>query len=240
MNAEALYQVVKPMIKSRRLDAIFGSVLCLLCGPELVSALGPDPSSLCDQAARQAASETAVPVAVLLAITRVETGRNAQGQLKPWPWAINLAGEGHWFDDSAEAIAFAADQLAQGHENFDVGCFQINLHWHGAEFVSLDDVFDPQSNARYAAQFLTELYTPEGGWSEAVAAYHSRSPDKAAKYLQKVEMVLADLDAQPRPPVDVGGHARKNRFPLLQKGDKALGASLVPVVQGVAPLFGAQ
>lgn len=240
MNAEALNQAVKPMTQTRRCDALRGAALCLLLAADPVSALGQDPASLCDRAAQQAASETTVPVEVLLAITRVETGRKTKGRWQPWPWAINLAGESHWFADMTQATAFAADQLALGRENFDVGCFQINLRWHGAEFASLEEVFDPQANARYAAQFLAELYTTEGGWANAVAAYHSRTPDKAAAYLQKVETVLADLELPTRLPAETSVQARENRFPLLQKGGRALGASLVPVVQAVRPLIGAQ
>lgn len=233
------------MTKTVQYHAMLIGALTLISGANLGNALGQDPAGLCDQAARQAASETAVPVEVLLAITRVETGRGSKGQLLPWPWVINLAGEGYWFSDASEAISFADNQLALGQENFDVGCFQINLRWHGAEFSSLDAVFDPQANASYAAQFLTELYTDEGGWAGAVAAYHSRTPEKAEAYLQKVETVLADLDAgnsfvAEYLPIEVAVNERENRFPLLQEGAASSGASLVPILQGAEPLFGGQ
>lgn len=211
----------------------------LAMAPGFGDARGADPASLCDLAAQTAAAESSVPVDVLMAITRVETGRKTDGTLRPWPWAVNLAGEGFWFADAAEAIAFADAQLAAGQENFDVGCFQINLHWHGAEFASLDDVFDPHANASYAAKFLTDLYNSEGSWPAAVAAYHSRTPEKAADYLQKVELVLANLGpANPSPTVEAEP-ARQNRFPLLQAGSTTTGASLVPLNQGAVPLFGA-
>lgn len=186
-----------------------------------------------------AAQTSDVPVEILLAVTRVETGRTQDGQSNPWPWAINLAGKGHWFDDVDQAIAFADEQLALGVENFDVGCFQINLRWHGAEFSSLADVFEPQINADYAARFLSELYAEKGDWAQAVAAYHSRTPDVAAIYVQKIQDVMAELTALPENfTTPIAAPARANRFPFLQGGTSAGAGSIVPVTDAAAPLIG--
>lgn len=226
-------------------------VACRSCGIKIMGSLAicsvvanpgdarQDPAELCDQAAEQAAARSAVPLQVLLAITRVETGRHADGQLRPWPWAINLSGQGYWFPDLREALDFANLQLAQGVANFDVGCFQINLHWHGDAFDSLEQAMDPSANATYAAEFLANLHHSEGGWPEAVAAYHSRTPDKAKTYLQKVEIVLADLkkDSTAKAPIQFDETPRDNRFPLLQMGKKS-GASLVPHFGLAIPFIG--
>ena len=143
---------------------------------------------------------------------------------------------------SDAALAFGSEQLATGNENFDVGCFQINLRWHGAAFASLEDAFDPDANAAYAARFLTELYQSEGSWPGAVAAYHSRTPDKAAGYLQKIERVWADLEpiSNPETVSYSTDTPRENHFPLLQRGAMGAGASLVPLFQNAIPLIGAQ
>lgn len=203
------------------------------------AALAQSGSELCDQAATRAAQNSGVPVEILLAMTRVETGRSREGPVQPWPWAINLQGQGHWFEDLDQALAFATEHLANGVENFDVGCFQINLRWHGAKFRSLADVFDPQTNATYAAQFLSDLYASEGGWPQAVAAYHSRTPDLAATYLQKVKEVVADLPPIPDTAViPVATMVRENRFPLLQGGASAGAGSIVPITQAATPLIG--
>lgn len=220
------------------------TALVLLLGG---SAHSTSDTRVCDLAARHAAQNSAVPLELLLAISRVETGRRSGAEMQPWPWAINQGGQGQWFDTADQAISFASDLLKQGEENFDVGCFQINLHWHSKNFASLEDMFDPETNAAYAAQFLTSLLQSEGGWPEAVAAYHSRSPDQAQLYLTKVEAALNDLRATgavapvaedlivaaspPRP--------RVNRFPLLQAGARGSAASLVPLTDGSMPLFAA-
>ena len=234
---------MKPMRsdKARPDGNIAGSIglaVVFFCGPG--ATFGQDRQSLCDQAAISAAQNSDVPVEILQAITRVETGRGQDGQILPWPWVINLDGKGYWFDDEDQAIAFADQQLGLGIENFDVGCFQINLRWHGAEFVSLADVFDPQTNARYAARFLTDLYAEKGDWAQAVAAYHSRTPALAAVYLEKLQAVMAGLapDIETFNPTPVAAPARKNRFPLLQSGASAGAGSIVPITNAGTPLIG--
>ncbi len=227
----------------------FGVMLTILCAAGPVAALVQDPSELCDLAAEHAASTTGVPLDMLLAISRAETGRLRNGQLAPWPWAVNRAGEGFWFETAAEAIDFASAELAANALNFDVGCFQINLRWHSAGFSSLNEMFDPEMNAAYAARFLTQLRRNEGGWSEAVAAYHSRNNRQAEAYLARVEEIYVGLadprsgaSVEPGPGSDVAAapEPHENQFPLLRVGDQGGLGSLVPFFAPVAPLFGTE
>ena len=238
---------MKPMPNRPRSSQLRGglaiAVLTLwLCG----SAHSRSDTDVCDLAAQHAAQNSDVPLELLMAISRVETGRRADWEMQPWPWTINQGGQGHWFDNADQAISYANDLLTQGKASFDAGCFQINLHWHSKNFGSLEDMFDPETNAAYAATFLTSLFQSEGGWPEAVAAYHSRSPDQAQAYLAKVEAALNDLRATGDvPPAAEGLIAaaapapRINRFPLLQAGALGSAASLVPLTEGVTPLFAA-
>ena len=88
--------------------------------------------------------------------------------------------------------------------NLDIGCFQINLRWHGHAFASVAQMFDPLANARYAAEFLTDLHREFGDWDAAVAAYHSRTPHFATRYMERFHRIYAALtpDGQnhgPRP-----------------------------------------
>lgn len=200
-----------------------------------------DPPALCATAAQTAANQTGVPLPVLMAITLTETGRKTDSGLQPWPWAINQAGEGHWFSTPDEAVQFAEGQLDLGLRNFDVGCFQVNHRWHSKGFTSTTDMFDPTSNALYAARFLADLYAEQGDWSRAAAAYHSRTPEYAEKYRAKFESILADLTDQPLTEyLDPTPTPRTNRFPLLQAGLRGSTASLVPLHSGGIRLFGGQ
>jgi hypothetical protein len=219
----------------------FCGLLCLwLASP--VQAV-PSVAALCDTAAHQAAQESGVPVSVMLAITRAETGRSLSGTLSPWPWAINRAGRGAWFPSQEEAIDAVAQAIAGGERNIDIGCFQINLHWHGQAFRSLEDMFDPARNARYAAKFLSSLHAESGDWSAAIGAYHSRREDDATRYLARVQDLMArsvpadSYAAPPQAPANAPSRpARVNRFPLLQGGRPGALGSLVSS-PGDAPII---
>ena len=188
----------------------------------------PSPAQLCETAATKAADSYGVPRSVMMAIAIAETGRRDGGTLRPWPWAINFGGEGHWFATEAEAVGAALDRQADGQSNFDVGCFQINYRWHGAAFASLDEMIDPETNARYAAQFLADLRARNGSWDEAAAAYHSSTTDLAAEYRARFEAIQDSLTP--------GAEAlaeRINRFPLLRAGAAGSVGSIVPAQGGL-------
>lgn len=195
-----------------------------------------DPAGLCLDAASTAAARTGVPYDVLLAITRVETGRNN----RPWPWTVNFGGEGRWFDSADEAEASVAEAVEQGVTNLDLGCFQLNYRWHANHFASIGDMLDPQQNALYAAEFLAGHFAQTGDWALAAAAYHSATPEFATAYKAKFEATYADPGGDapemsaPLPTVD-----RKNRFPLLIAGVSGTRGSLVPAGSGGTRLIGA-
>jgi hypothetical protein len=153
-----------------------------------------DPAALCEAAIASGARRGGVPVEVLLAVALTETGQERDGRLRAWPWAINREGKGFWFKSREEALAFGRQSLAEGRPSFDVGCVQINYRWHGHAFPSLEDMFDPEWTATYAAQFLRTLYEERGSWSEAAGAYHSLTPDKATTYRARFDRLLAELE----------------------------------------------
>ena len=197
-------------------------------------------------AARDAAQINTVPLSVLIAITQTETGRTSDGRTRPWPWTVNIEGEGHWFADRPTAVRFAEAAFDRGLRSFDIGCFQVNYRWHGENFVSIDQMFDPMANATYAAGFLTRLHAETGDWSAAAGAYHSRTEEFATRYRSRFDdfraaAIAAGADAGTvvlASAEDVGEGAvpalpRVNSFPLLQKSaaPRALG-SLVPLLTG--------
>lgn len=188
----------------------------------------PSPAGLCETAAAKAADSYGVPRTVMMAIALAESGRRDGTALRPWPWAINFAGEGHWFASEAEAVDAALSRQAAGLSNFDVGCFQINYRWHGDAFASLDEMIDPERNARYAAQFLAQLHASRGNWDDAAAAYHSSTSELAAEYRARFEAIHDGLSPEPEP---IAG--RVNRFPLLRSGAAGSRGSIVPVLGGL-------
>lgn len=204
--------------------------------------------AICDHVAQQAANERGVPLSVMRAITRTETGRSQNGRLTPWPWTVNMEGAGHWFDTRAEAEAYVATHHARGARSYDVGCFQINYRWHGQHFASVNAMFDPLTNARYAAKFLSELFEETGDWSAAAGAYHSRTPTFAQRYRARFDRIRARMETGADTPTvavitrsttnssPVAAAPRINLYPLLQSGapSTSLG-SLVPNTEGARP-----
>jgi soluble lytic murein transglycosylase-like protein len=85
--------------------------------------------------------------------------------------------------------------------SIDVGCAQINLMYHPSAFASVEQAFDPASNADYAARFLKELRdtTAGGNWMTAAGDYHSLTPELAEPYRQQVEAAMADGTLVPTP-----------------------------------------
>ena len=186
-----------------------------------------DPAALCLKAARSAAEQTTVPYDALLAISVVETGRN----LQPWPWTVNLGGEGHWLNSAEEAATLVQTALDLGQTNIDLGCFQLNYRWHASAFGSLEEMLDPDRNALYAAGYLAEHYARTGDWALSAAAYHSATPEHADRYRARYEETVADLGGAPiAAPAEMP--ARSNGFPLLVAGTSGRNGSLVPATSG--------
>ncbi len=210
---------------------------------------GPGPAAqnrladVCDRAAQAAAAHSGVPVGVLRAITRTETGRTHDGIFGPWPWTVNHAGRGLWFEHHDEALGYLAEARRRGARNFDVGCFQINFHWHGDAFGSLAEMLNPDRNARYAAEFLIALHDELGDWDTAVGAFHSRTPEFAARYLQRYRRIYAALpDAVPSRPVPAAAEPAPRARPRGPQGldlspRSSLFAASRPGSGGAAPLF---
>jgi len=129
-----------------------------------------------------------LPTKLLHTIGIVESGRldPVTGRVAPWPWTINVAGVGHYFETKAAAIQAVQDLQTAGVQSIDVGCMQINLMHHPNAFASLDEAFDPDANARYGARFLSALYHEIGNWPQAAAAYHSRTENEGADYESRI------------------------------------------------------
>lgn len=142
----------------------------------------------CRIAVRAAERAVGIPAQLLSTIARVESGRRdpASGQIAPWPWTINVEGQGFFFRTKAEAIIAVRQHQRAGARSIDIGCMQVNLLHHPAAFSDLEQAFDPAANAAYAARFLAELRARTGDWQRAAAFYHSQTPERADDYQRRV------------------------------------------------------
>lgn len=73
----------------------------------------------------------------------------------------------------ADGLRSFADARKRGAALIDIGCMQVNYHYHGRNFASVEAMFDPVHNVDYAAQFLKGLKAREGSWTLAVARYNA-------------------------------------------------------------------
>lgn len=146
------------------------------------------PETVCFDAARRAEVRHNLPRLILVAIGAAESGRwdKQTGLSTPWPWTVTSGGPGNYFPTQAAALAHAEHLRRQGISNIDIGCFQINQHYHPKAFSSMDAGFDPDQNADYAATFLKKLRREYGSWTRAVAVYHSKTTLKGLAYRNRV------------------------------------------------------
>ena len=160
----------------------------LLAVPVLTQSPKSYAASPCESAISSAELSHQLPAGLLHAVAVVESGRPdpRTGQITPWPWTIDVAGQGFFFPSKAAAIAAVEELRAAGISSIDVGCMQVNLMYHPAAFASLQQAFDPFANARYAASFLNALYYRSLDWTKAVGDYHSQTPTIAAPYQVRV------------------------------------------------------
>ena len=144
----------------------------------------------CEAQMLRAARHYQVPVNMLYAVGLTESAQG--GRLEPF--AINVEGKAHFSATREEALAKVHAARARGAKLIDIGCMQINLHFHGARFESLETMFDPARNVDYGARFLTELKTREGSWTKAVARYHA-GPGNLPAQRQYVCAVIRNMVA---------------------------------------------
>ncbi len=151
-----------------------------------MTASASSPSAECLHWGSVSAARNGIPQPLMRAIAIAETGKAEGGKTVPWPWTVNVAGKGRWFQSRQATLDFLVKQQASGQTNFDVGCFQLNYRWHGGGFSSLDAMLEPSRNAEYAARFLQQLHQEFGSWEAAAKAYHSRTPEYADRYMARL------------------------------------------------------
>jgi hypothetical protein len=176
----------------KRLLVIVISLNIIIIIPSLVSAAPiqviENEWKLCDFQTQKVEHEKGIPRYLLKSISLVETGRwNRQKQANvAWPWTVNALGVGNYFRNKVKAINYVRFLQANAITNIDVGCMQVNLHYHGDAFDSLEDAMDPATNVNYAAKYLKGLYQSARSWTKAAGFYHSKTPLHSQAYKLKI------------------------------------------------------
>ena len=138
---------------------------------------------------RTVAAEQGVPASLLYAVALAESGTvvDARRHRRPWPWTLNVSGQGRFFPSRQAASQALEAELTAGRESVDIGLMQINWRYHKARLASPTRALDPYHNLRVAAEILRDCYRRRGDWWDAVGCYHAPSnARRAARYQQGV------------------------------------------------------
>ena len=148
----------------------------------------PAESNICRGAITAAEKHYSLPFGILQAISLAESGRwEKKTRAKfAWPWTVTAHGTGKFYPSKRTAIAAVRALKAEGVRNIDVGCMQINLHYHPRAFETLEQAFEPAANVRYAARLFAKLRAANRSITRAVAHYHSTTRARNLPYKRKV------------------------------------------------------
>ena len=144
----------------------------------------------CEREMARAAERHGVPLGMLYAVGLAETGRGDSLQ----PYALNIEGRPSYDTDMQAARRQVEAARLAGARLIDIGCMQINHHFHARNFASIEAMLDPAQNVDYAARFLNELRAREGSWTRAVARYHA-GPNNDPAQKKYVCRVIANMVA---------------------------------------------
>ena len=164
--------------------------------------------NICSTAVNAAERSHTIPLHLLHAISKAESGRwhKARQVNIAWPWTVTSGGAGKFFDTKTEAVAEVEFLMTRGIRNIDVGCMQINLKAHANAFLTIQDAFDPDANATYGAKYLKKMHRRTGNWLKAAGSYHSMTPHLGVKYRAKVGRIWNELRGLPTPVIGTSKH----------------------------------
>ena len=168
----------KAMTEARQINGRLPAVRVAALGAALLASSPCGAGDLpCEREMARASAASGVPLNVLYSVGLTETGH--RGELGPYD--MNVDGREVHSDSLAQAMSQFATAKAEGAKFIDVGCMQINVHFHGQDFRSLAEMFEPAANVDYAANFLKTLRAQEGSWTLAVARYNAGPGNPAAE-----------------------------------------------------------
>ncbi len=147
-------------------------------------------AGICEAQIQAAAAKYGIPEGILYSVGLTETGR--KGSL--YPYAMNIEGKAFFPPSREDAMRKFHEARSEGKKLIDIGCMQINHHFHGENFASAEQMFDPRLNVEYAARFLSNLHGRHETWTMAVARYHA-GPNNDPAQKRYVCRVISNLVA---------------------------------------------
>ena len=168
------------------------SAVSLLLVLSLTPALAEVPAGY-----QQLAAKHGVPPAILYAVALTESGAKlTDNRFRPWPWTLNVEGEGHYFSTRRAAYTALTAHQNDGGRSIDIGLMQVNWRYHRARLRDAWQALDPYFNLDVGAQILRERYREHGDWWQAVGRYHSSTLERAERYRKRVRRHWQKVRAQ--------------------------------------------
>ncbi|MGB3610906.1 MAG: lytic transglycosylase domain-containing protein [Cellvibrio sp.] len=139
------------------------------------------------------AAKHQIPADVLFAVCLQESGKRWQDKHLPWPWTLNIAGKGAYYDTPADAHRQLLQIINGGSCRVDIGLCQVHWCAHKKNFTAPAQLLNPYINLAYAAKLIRSEYdyTQRKGnpdWWIAVGRYHSPgNPKLASQYRERVK-----------------------------------------------------
>ncbi len=77
---------------------------------------------------RAVAAERGIPHTVFYAMALTESGKQVElvDDYRPWPWTLNVAGRGYFYDSRVAAWQALTALLERGKRSIDIGLMQVN------------------------------------------------------------------------------------------------------------------
>ena len=138
---------------------------------------------------RQVAIANGIPADIIYAVALAESGRNLGDHrpLRPWPWTLNIHGEGVYFNDRQSAWRAAVASIARQRTSVDIGLMQVNWRYHSQRLIDPWRALDPYANLQAAAEILMNCQQRLSDWWASVGCYHAPSnPERARRYRERV------------------------------------------------------
>ncbi|MGL4712541.1 MAG: transglycosylase SLT domain-containing protein [Shewanella sp.] len=168
---------------------------CVLLYPVLATAQEPLPPAY-----QLAAQKVGVPTEVLYAVALTESGFLIEDKMHPWPWTLNIAGQGRFFRTREDACFVLTEALKTvSAKRVDVGISQINYGYHGHRVNKSCDLLDPYLNLSIAADILHSQHKKGEEWIKAIGRYHSPAGGiHAVRYQNAANRHLVRLANRPK------------------------------------------
>lgn len=138
---------------------------------------------------RAIAAKWDIPQSLLYAVALTESGKRmvSTDSYRPWPWTLNVAGRGFFFDSRQAAWQALMAYLKEGKRSIDIGVMQVNWRYHKDRLGTPWQALDPYHNIRVGAGILQDCFSTRKDWWASVGCYHAptNSP-RAGQYQRRV------------------------------------------------------